>query len=172
MKKTLKVLTSVLTLLTANGIANAEGTIQGTMGVDLTIGAGCALSGSPVGSIISDFAGLSFGTHSSLDEAIEGSATPLSLACSTGTHYKVELDNGRNATGETRRMASTTGTFVSYKLFQDATYLTNWGSAAQAMTNVGTGVAVPLIVYGRVLPAAATPEAGIYQDTVTMTITW
>jgi len=38
-------------------------------------------------------------------------------------------------------MASTTGSFISYKLFQDATYLINWCSAAQVMTNVGTGVA-------------------------------
>ena len=43
MKKTLMALTSVATLLCANGAANAAGTIQGTLGVTLTIGAGCTI---------------------------------------------------------------------------------------------------------------------------------
>ncbi len=179
MKKTLMALTSVATLLCANGAANAAGTIQGTLGVTLTIGAGCVVGGGNSSGSVNDFGSISFGTYSSLANIIDASATgaggggTLSLTCTTGTDYTVALDNGLHVTsGTQRRMASTAGAFISYNLYQDAARTTAWGSGANARTGTGTGAAVPLIVYGRVPAAGSTPAADTYNDTVTMTVTW
>lgn len=75
MKKTLMALTSVATLLCANGAANAAGTIQGTLGVTLTIGAGCVVGGGNSSGSVNDFGSISFGTYSSLANIIDASAT-------------------------------------------------------------------------------------------------
>lgn len=75
MKKTLMALTSVATLLCANGAANAAGTIQGTLGVTLTIGAGCVVGGGSSSGSVNDFGSISFGTYSSLANIIDASAT-------------------------------------------------------------------------------------------------
>jgi spore coat protein U-like protein len=83
------------------------------------------------------------------------------------------LDNGLHVTtGSQRRMASTAGAFINYNLYQDQARATAWGSGANALTGTGTGVATPLIVYGRVPAAGSTPAADTYNDTVTMTVTW
>lgn len=178
MKKTLMALTSVATLLCANGAANAAGTIQGTLGVTLTIGAGCVVgaaaaavpstTSAPSASVLT----LHWPTSSTPAPPAQGAGT-LSLTCTTGTDYTVALDNGLHVTsGTQRRMASTAGAFISYNLYQDAARTTAWGSGANARTGTGTGAAVPLIVYGRVPAAGSTPAADTYNDTVTMTVTW
>lgn len=61
MKKTLMALTSVATLLCANGAANAAGTIQGNLGVTLTIGAGCVVGGGNSAGSANDLAPLASG---------------------------------------------------------------------------------------------------------------
>ncbi|MEW7001308.1 spore coat U domain-containing protein [Serratia ureilytica] len=171
-------LTSVATLLCANGAANAAGTIQGTLGVTLTIGAGCV-----VGRQQQRFRQrlrlhqlrhlLFTGQHYRRQRHRRRGAGTLSLTCTTGTDYTVALDNGLHVTsGTQRRMASTAGAFISYNLYQDAARTTAWGSGANALTGTGTGAAVPLIVYGRVPAAGSTPAADTYNDTVTMTVTW
>ena len=80
------------------------------------------------------------------------------------------LDNGLNATGSQRRMASSVPAYISYNLYQDSAHAVPWNSTTGLLT--GTGSAVPLIVYGLVPAAGTTPAAGAYSDTVTMTVTW
>lgn len=178
MKKTLMVLTSVAALLHANNAASVEGTIQGNLGVTLTIGAGCSVGGGNSSGSVNDFGSISFGTYSSLSNIIDASTTgsggagTLSLTCTSGTGYTVALDNGLHVTSSSqRRMAGAAGAFINYNLYQDQARSTAWASGANALTSSGTGSAVPLIVYARV-PAASTPAADTYNDTVTMTVTW
>ena len=64
MNKTLMVLTSVAPLLCISGTANAAGTIQGTLGVTITIGAGCVVTGGNSSGTTNDFGSISFGTYS------------------------------------------------------------------------------------------------------------
>ncbi|MBB1584998.1 spore coat U domain-containing protein [Serratia sp. OS31] len=179
MKTFVMVLSSVVSLLSVTGAANAAGTLQGSLGVTLTIGAGCVVDGGDSSGSVNDFGSISFGTYSSLANIIDASATgaggagTLSLTCTDGTDYTVALDNGLHVTGGTqRRMASPADAFINYNLYQDAARTTTWGSGANALTGVGTGAAVPLIVYGRVPMSGLTPAAGTYSDTVAMMITW
>ncbi|MGQ5798116.1 Csu type fimbrial protein [Serratia sp. IR-2025] len=178
MKKTLAALTSAALLLCASGISYAAGTIQGTLGVTLTIGAGCVVTGGTSSGTTNSFGSISFGTYSSLANVITASATgsggtgTLGLNCTTGTNYTVALDNGLNATGSQRRMASSVPAYISYNLYQDSAHAVPWNSTTGLLTGTGTGSAVPLIVYGLVPAAGTTPAAGAYSDTVTMTVTW
>ncbi|HGE6717301.1 TPA: spore coat protein U domain-containing protein, partial [Serratia marcescens] len=102
MKKTLVALTSAAVLLCTSGAAFAAGTIQGTLGVTLTIGAGCVVTGGNSSGTTNNFGSISFGTYSSLANVITASATgsggtgTLGLNCTTGTNYTVALDNGLN----------------------------------------------------------------------------
>jgi spore coat protein U-like protein len=179
MKKILMALTSAATLLCASGTANAAGTIQGNLGVTLTIGAGCVVGGGNSAGSANDFGSIDFGTYSSLSNIIDASATgsggagTLSLTCTTGTAYTVALNNGLHVgAGNQRQMASTAGSFIKYNLYQDQARATTWSSGANALTGTGTGAAVPLIVYARVPAAVTTPDPDTYNDTVTMTVTW
>ncbi|OKB65842.1 spore coat protein [Serratia marcescens] len=178
MKKTLIALASVASLLCANGAANAAGTIQGTLGVTITIGAGCVVTGGNSAGVSNDFGSISFGTYSSLANVIAATATgsggtgSLGLNCTNGTNYTVALDNGLYASGSQRRMASSVPAYISYNLYQDIAHALPWNSTSGVLTGVGTGSAVPLIVYGLVPAAGTTPAAGAYSDTVTMTVTW
>ncbi|MBS3895012.1 Csu type fimbrial protein [Serratia marcescens] len=178
MKKTLMALTSVATLLCANGAANAAGTIQGKLGVTLTIGAGCSIKGGDSSGTANNFGSINFGTYSSLDNIIDATATgssggSLILNCTKDTNYTVALDNGLHVTSSTQRsMASTAGDLISYNLYQDAEHTIAWGSGANALTTTSDGTPKPLVVYGRVPASSSTPATGIYDDTVTMTVTW
>ncbi|HHK8213172.1 TPA: spore coat protein U domain-containing protein, partial [Serratia marcescens] len=101
-----------------------------------------------------------------------GGTGTLGLNCTTGTNYTVALDNGLNASGSQRRMASSVPAYISYNLYQDSAHAVPWNSTTGVLTGTGTGSAVPLIVYGLVPAAGTTPAAGAYSDTVTMTVTW
>ncbi|WP_431222629.1 Csu type fimbrial protein [Serratia sp. L9] len=177
MKKVLMALTSVATLLCVNGAAQA-GTIQGNLGVSLTIGAGCVVGGGNSSGSNNDFGSISFGTYSSLANIIDASSTgsggtgTLTLNCTATTPYTVALNNGLNPTGTQRRMASVAGAYINYNLYQDASHATAWNSTTGVLSGTGTGAAVPLIVYGRVPASGTTPDTGAYNDTVTMTVTW
>ncbi|MBI3311354.1 MAG: spore coat U domain-containing protein [Serratia liquefaciens] len=178
MKKILMALSSVATLLCANSAANA-GTIQGNLGVSLTIGAGCVVAGGDSSGSVNDFGSINFGTYSSLSNIIDASATgsagagTLTLTCTTGTPYTVALNDGLHVTtGNQRRMSSVAGAFISYNLYKDQARTSSWANGANALTGTGTGAAVPLIVYARVPAAVTTPDPDTYNDTVTMTVTW
>jgi spore coat protein U-like protein len=178
MKKILMALTSVATLLCANGAANA-GTIQGTLGVSLTIGNGCVVTGGTSTGTVNNFGSISFGTYSSLSNIITASSTgtagagsSIGLNCTDGTAYTVALDNGLNASSGQRRMASSVPAYISYNLYQDAAHTQTWDNTTNVLAGTGTGAVVPLTVYGLVPAAGTTPAAGAYNDTVTMTVTW
>ncbi|MFI8418183.1 spore coat U domain-containing protein [Serratia sp. NPDC078593] len=154
------------------------GTIQGNLGVTLTIGAGCVVNGGDSSGSVNDFGAINFGTYSSLNNIIDASSSgsggvgTLALECTDGTNYTVALNDGLNATGTQRRMASTEGAFISYNLYRDAAHSQPWNDTDGVLTATGSGTAEPLIVYGRVPAAAVTPAEGAYTDTVTMTVSW
>jgi len=91
--------------------------------------------------------------------------------CTNTTPYQIGLDNGLYASGNTRRMKSPAGTYVSYELYRDSARSLRWGDTLDVDTVAGSGSAAVqnLTIYGRV-PAQVTPAAGTYTDTVRVTI--
>ena len=120
---------------------------------------------------ISSATDLDFGAVSSLPGNRDQIST-IQLRCPAGTPWRVGLDNGSNAAGNTRRMAGPNGNYLRYELYRDAQRTQRWGGKAIATDNsigAGTNAMQSLTVHGRV-PAQATPAAGSYSDTVTITL--
>ncbi|MDD3764939.1 MAG: spore coat protein U domain-containing protein [Nevskiales bacterium] len=113
---------------------------------------------------------IDFGTQGLLTAAIDTTAT-LSPQCTNTTPYQVGLDNGLHASGNTRRMQSSGGQYVTYELYRDAGRSQRWGNTQNVDTLGGTGAgdAQNVTIYSRVA-SQNTPPSGDYSDTVTVTI--
>lgn len=97
----------------------------------------------------------------------------ISLSCPLNMAWQVGLNDGVNATGQTRRMAGPNGNFINYELYRDANRTQRWGNTLDSDTSAGTGqgsTAVTLNVYGSV-PDQPAPS-GTYEDTITVTLTF
>lgn len=117
---------------------------------------------------------LDFGTNGVLTEELTATST-ISLVCSSGTPYTVGLGAGlsADATVTNRHMIGPDNALISYGLFRDAGFNSNWGNTPGTDTygGTGTGTTEVLTVYGRV-PPQTTPVAGDYSDTVAVTVSY
>lgn len=119
---------------------------------------------------------LDFGTAGVLNAALDANGS-LSVRCTLNAPYSIALNAGigTGATVAARRMTRVSGTqTVGYQLFRNAARTELWGDGTAGTLTVsgtGTGTAQIINLYGRV-PAQTTPQAGTYQDTVTVTITY
>ncbi|MCK9469711.1 MAG: spore coat U domain-containing protein [Porticoccaceae bacterium] len=116
---------------------------------------------------------LDFGSHGLLTTAIDATST-ITVTCTPTVPYDIGLNAGLNGGGDTDARAMVNGTEdVGYQLYQEVGRATVWGgpSSEFAVTSIGTGIAQPFTVYGRV-PPQATPTAGNYTDTILVTITY
>jgi spore coat protein U-like protein len=117
---------------------------------------------------------LNFGSQGSLASAIAATTT-VSVNCTLALPYSVGLDvgTGSGATVATRKMTGPASATVAYSLYQDITHLLVWGNTigTNTVAGVGTGLSVPYTVFGDV-PSQATPAAGTYTDTITVTVTY
>lgn len=97
----------------------------------------------------------------------------IQLQCPNGTVWRIGLNNGGNATGNTRRMAGPSGNHLRYELYRNPERTQRWGNTLGTDTSNGTGnnASQSLTVYGRI-PAQASPVPGTYSDTVTVTLTY
>ena len=120
-------------------------------------------------------------TSTSILSNIDASATVTAL-CSQPTPYTIGLDNGINASGVQRRMRiGATSFYVLYGLFTNSSRTTSWLSSTSTTTctsgtsncgvGTGSGTSQNFTVYGRV-PAQTAPAAGIFNDTILVTVTY
>jgi spore coat protein U-like protein len=116
---------------------------------------------------------LNFGARTALTANVDAS-TNLSVACSNGLPYQIQLGTGGfgTATPTTRRMTKA-AEFVTYALYRDAARTLAWGwtLGSNTFSGTGTGLPVSLPVYGRV-PVQATPTPGLFTDTVVITVNY
>ncbi|WP_162932265.1 Csu type fimbrial protein [Solimonas sp. K1W22B-7] len=113
---------------------------------------------------------INFGTGGLLTANYDATAI-VSPRCTNTTPYQLGLNNGINASGSIRRMKSAAGNYVSYELYRDNGRSQRWGNTqgTDTVAGTGSGSAQDVTIYGRVAPQA-TPVAGSYADTVTVTI--
>lgn len=121
---------------------------------------------------------VNFGTRPLPDtfDTISQSAT---VRCSIGDAYAVALDDGKNASGTTRRMSNGTS-FLEYDIFKGTSGTNRWGStpterrsstSADVAPNVHDGVATQSYHYrAQIRPAQAPVPAGAYKDTLRLSI--
>ena len=115
---------------------------------------------------------LNFGNYSGVQ--LDGTST-LSVTCSTGTTYEIQLHAGTapGATTTTRKMTGPGGQLLGYGLFRDAARTMNWGEVVPTDTRfgVGNGAVQPFPVFGRI-PASQFPQSGAYSDTISVELTF
>ncbi|MCP3102321.1 fruiting body spore coat protein U [Myxococcus sp. K15C18031901] len=171
--KTAVAAATVSAALLATSSAHAA-TATANLTVTATVGSACSISSGT----------LNFGTYdpiivnSSLGVDLLGSGS-LTVQCTLLGSAVITLGQGSNAgTGSTdavplRRMKNTTSNnFLNYYLYQDVTRLVVWGNTAgSGLPYLGTGLPVPVLVYGTV-PKGQNVPSGTYNDTVVATLTF
>lgn len=146
----------------ASSAPGMAATATGSLVVTATVLASCTVVGSTI----------AFGNYSS--SQVDQTGT-IAVVCTNGTAYNVGLDagTGSGATTTTRKLTGSGGGTLNYALYRDSGRTTNWGSTigTDTQTGTGSGLTQTLTVYGRIA-ASQTPLAGVYTDTVTVTLTY
>jgi spore coat protein U-like protein len=104
-----------------------------------------------------------------------GGSVVVSVRCTRGASVSIGIDTGANAgqvAGSTRAMKNGAN-YLGYDFYQDAAYATLWTNAAPGLYSFvsASNNPFPVTVYGRV-PANQDVPAGLYQDTVVVTVNY
>jgi spore coat protein U-like protein len=118
---------------------------------------------------------LNFGSVGVITAAGVASTSTITVQCTTSAPYTLGLSAGigSGATIATRLMTSAATNTVQYSLFQDVAHSIVWGTTigTNTVAGVGSGASQAVTVYGFV-PSQSTPAAAVYNDTVTLTVTY
>lgn len=124
--------------------------------------------------VITSASDLNFGSKGVIAANVDATSS-IGVQCTNGTTYNVGIDAGAGsgATVASRKMTGPSSQTVGYTLYRDAAHTQVWGTTigSDTRSGTGTGSAQAITVYGRV-PVQATPGAGSYADTVTVTVTY
>lgn len=94
----------------------------------------------------------------------------LLAKCTQSTPYQLILDGGLHGSAGLRNMADAGGNLIPYRLYKDTTHSVEWTEGVAGATSaVGTGLDQPHTLHGVASPSALVP-AGVYADTVSVTI--
>lgn len=145
-------------------VAAFPATTSSTLLVNATVTTACIVATLPV----------AFGSYSPTAGTATTGAGTITVTCTAGTPYKVGLDQGAasGATVTTRKMANGAN-LLPYGLYQDSGYATNWGNTpgTDTVNKTATVTADAITVYGSI-PSGATVPAGVYTDTVNVTVSY
>jgi spore coat protein U-like protein len=123
--------------------------------------------------VINSASTLDFGTAGVLTANVPATST-IQVQCTNTTPYNIGLDagTGTGATVTVRKLTSG-GATVNYSIYTDAGHTTVWGNTVGTDTaaSTGTGASQSFTAFGLV-PAQTTPAPGVYNDTVTVTVTY
>lgn len=150
--------------LCAGATSSLAATATGTFTSQMTITAECKVQSAST---------LDFGSYGVLDLARTASSA-IGVQCTNGQGYSISLDGGNGSSGTTTTRTMEKGAeAINYTIWQNSGHSQNWGtSGAEVMTSLtGNGSVQSYPVYG-VVPIQATPSAGNYTDTVTITVTY
>jgi len=163
-------------LLTGNV---AQAAISGQIQARLTLIAGCEVTnGANPDSPVADFGTLDFGQQgptwntpikASLGDEASGK---LNVACNPSvTGFTVTIDGGTHGDGTTRRLSNGSQT-IPYQLFLDASGNRSYSIGQQHNFAVTSGAQIPIPVFGSVVANTRALPAGVYTDTLTVTLDW
>lgn len=147
--------------------------------VNAAIAAGCILgSGS---SDVTAFGTINFGQISTLPANLDVSSTvgagSIQVQCTPNTSLSIAINAGLNSSNiSTGRFLIKGAETLRYQLYQDSG-TTIWGNGtngttAKSLTFPASGLTQTYPVFARLFAVTPMPSAGIYTDTVTVTITY
>lgn len=142
--------------------AVAAGSATSTLAVSARVLGVCTISGAAL-----DFPDYNPATVADLDAP----AANITVRCTNGTVFHVDLGTGLHANGAQRRMAGGSAEFLNYELYSDSTHQTIWTTGADhTATTVAAGLSdYTLPVYGRIT-AGQNVTTGTYTDSVVVTV--
>lgn len=141
------------------------GTARNSFNVTVTVISDCRVAA----------ADLDFGTYDPQASTPRRFNTTLAVSCTRNTPYTVALSAGSSADYAQRVVTDGSGV-LRYNLYTDSNFTKIWGdgsSGTQIVSGSGRGPGAPSMktIYG-LLPAAQNVEAGRYQDTITVIISY
>jgi spore coat protein U-like protein len=156
MRKPILALGGILAL--ALSLTNAHAASTSTsFQVTATVGTACTVSA----------ANLDYGTYNPLALLPTSVTTTVTVQCTLLATYTVGLSagSGTGATVAVRKMTKGGD--------QDPAHLLVWGDSigTDTIAGVGTGLAVPHVVYGQI-PALQNVNAGAYSDTIVVSVNY
>jgi spore coat protein U-like protein len=186
-----KIALALSTLAFAAVPAFASGSMAGQLNTKMVLQAGCIVSGAPgAGATGVNFGTLDFGTQPATFTGIlaatasggAGGAGATQILCSPDvTSLSITVSGGNNA-GQggsvgvgSRAMKLGTSSYLPYEVYSDAGMTSAYPTSASAVgvTLPGTGVALPLPIYGRInKTSAAALTSGTYTDVLQVTLAW
>jgi len=137
---------------------------------------GCIVSGAPQQTTGVPFGRIDFGTHPAVGAAsvtalAGGGGLQARIECTPGTQAHISANAGLHPQGGQRRMSNNAGQFIAYSLAL--------AGAVAAPLPPDTVVDLPLGAAATALPLVGTASlpgsglaAGLYTDTVQVTLTW
>lgn len=176
MKKVLLLSIGPLLLVSPDAFAGVTGQIQ----AQLVIRAACQISGDPGGAITTPGDGvLDFGSQgpswtsplrSHLDE--EGTDGRLQVRCNPSVRaFTVSINGGANGDGANRRL-SNGRELIPYQLSVDPSGSARYGIGQQRTFSISSAAQIPIPIYGAVVAHPRALPAGIYRDTLRVTLDW
>ena len=151
---------SAVALLAASSSASAQATAS--FQVSANVLKACTITATPIA--FGNYEPIGANDVNPLDQT--GTVT---IRCTRGTAWSVDLDAGQNASGGRRMQSSVPGNFLGYELYSDNGFSVVWDAAAPVTGTALNRAPVPLTVYGRIPGGQdATPE--VYTDSVIATI--
>lgn len=112
---------------------------------------------------------IDFGTQPGLPNRVDATGA-VQLTCPTGLAWTLSFDGGRNASFGVRRMRSSLGGYVTYRIYRDSNRVSVIAIDG-TITGTGNGAPRTVPIYGRV-EAASPPRVGLYQDFIVVTLSF
>lgn len=115
---------------------------------------------------------LQFGSIDPLVSTDHDSTSTVTVTCATTTPYSISFDTGGGTYAQ--RLMSSGGNTLLYNIYTSAAYTVVWGDGSGSTSTVSGSadtVGTDHTVYGRV-PDQPTAVAGIYSDTIVVTVTY
>jgi spore coat protein U-like protein len=136
-----------------------------TLAVNSTVLTACIVATTPV----------AFGNYDPTAASATNNTGTVVVTCTSGAPYNLQLDPGAatGATVTTRQMKDTGTDLLPYALYRDSARTLNWGktNGTDTVAANGSGILQTYTVYGSI-PAGAAVPAGVYSDTVNVTVSY
>ncbi|ARB29814.1 spore coat protein U domain-containing protein [Pseudomonas tolaasii] len=155
--------------------------VSGQIHARLVITASCEVSKGSESAPVSPTGGtalLDFGSqgptwNNTLGAGIsDGDKAPLAVSCNPSvSSFTVTIDGGTNGDGTTRRLSNGRQT-IPYRLSADPQGRSSYSIGQQRNFVVAKGTQIPIPVFGSVVANTSALPAGIYTDTLTVTLDW
>ena len=162
------------------GAGAQASTFNGQIQARLVIMASCQVSsGAGAGdqNQLENLGTLNFGSrgptwNAPVEALLEGNESNLKVTCNPSVGgFSVSIDGGNHGNGTTRQL-SNGRQMIPYRLYLDAAGSNSYSIGQQHNFVVASGGQVPFPVYGMVMTSPKALPAGVYRDTLRVTLDW